>query len=119
MVDKIKPLKIETAIDGTESDPFPRESDPTEDYIATKGVAFENYDNRLIDIIDGNIQFTDTSGVVTIAELKAQSLGSLFTKGFIDEAQTYILLTDYQYITYDRVILNGHLVIDGDMVVFD
>jgi hypothetical protein len=59
-MDKVKPLKIETAIDGTQTDPFPVETNPTQDYLATKGIAFENNNNRIFDLDgSGNIQFKD------------------------------------------------------------
>jgi hypothetical protein len=63
MVDKIKPLKIEnSSTGGTEIDPFPRESNPTSDYAAFKGIAFENSDTRLIDLDgSGNLQFLDAN----------------------------------------------------------
>jgi hypothetical protein len=62
MADKVKPLKLETSIDGTQNDVFPTEVNPTQDYIASKGVAFENNDNRLIDLdVSGNIQFKDVT----------------------------------------------------------
>lgn len=61
-VDKVKPLKIEDSTSGTEMDFAPTEADPTEDYLAAKGVALENDDNTLIDKAgDGQIQFTDTT----------------------------------------------------------
>jgi hypothetical protein len=50
MVDKIKPLKIEDSISGTEIDPFPTESNPIDDYLATKGLAGENLDTSLFDL---------------------------------------------------------------------
>jgi hypothetical protein len=61
MADKIKPLKMENAASGgTQNDPFPTEANPTQDYLAAKGLALENNDNRLIDLDgSGNIQFKD------------------------------------------------------------
>jgi len=61
MVDRIKPLKIETASDGTQVDYIPTESNPTQDYIASKGVAFENENGVLIDCANGTkeIQYKD------------------------------------------------------------
>jgi hypothetical protein len=51
-VDKVKPLGLEnSALGGTEDIPFPTEISPSEDYIATKGIAFENTDTFLIDKI--------------------------------------------------------------------
>lgn len=70
MVDKVRPLKIETATDGTEVDPFPIETDVNEDYVAAKGVALENLDTFLIDKSGNSIQFTDVeSGVRTVKSL--------------------------------------------------
>lgn len=63
MADKVKPLKIEnTSTGGGQTDPFPVETNPAQDYLASKGLAFENQDNRLIDLdVSGNIQFTDAT----------------------------------------------------------
>lgn len=67
-VDRVKPLKIETATDGTQTDPFPVEANPTQDYLASKGIAFENNDNRLIDLDgSGNLQFKDFTETVYVA----------------------------------------------------
>lgn len=65
MVDKVQPLKLENpALGGTEIDVFPTEADPTEDYLACKGIAFEDNDNRLIDLDgSGNMQFRDAGQV--------------------------------------------------------
>lgn len=60
MPDKVKPLKIEDTIDGSQDDQgYPTQLDPSEDYVAVKGVAFENQDTHLIDVIDNEIAFTD------------------------------------------------------------
>lgn len=49
-VDKVKALKFEnSASGGTQIDYLPTEVKPTEDYLATKGLAFENLDTFLID----------------------------------------------------------------------
>ena len=62
MVDKVKPLKYENSTDGTEDDVNLTETDPREDYIAAKGLAFENNNDRRIDIDEsGDITFTDIS----------------------------------------------------------
>lgn len=51
MVDKIKPLKLESiATGGTQDDMFPTEVNPQEDYLATKGLAGENQDSTLFDL---------------------------------------------------------------------
>jgi hypothetical protein len=65
MADKVKLLKLETAIDGSQNDVFPTEINPAQDYVAGKGIAFENNDNRLIDLdVSGNIQFKDFTETV-------------------------------------------------------
>jgi len=62
MVDRVKPLKMETSIDGTEEDVGYTELDPTEDYVAAKGLAFENSNTKTIDTdAAGDIQFKDTT----------------------------------------------------------
>ena len=70
MVDKVKPLKIEDTTDGTELDMAPTEANPSEDYLASKGLALENLDTLLIDADSGEIQFTDTvSGTKKVSDL--------------------------------------------------
>lgn len=71
MVDKVKPLKLEDTGSGSMLDSFPKETDPTEDYVAGKGFAIENDDNLLIDAAGGaEIQFTDTvSGTKKVSDL--------------------------------------------------
>lgn len=61
MVDKIKPLKIESAASGgTQNDLFPTEANPTQDYLAAKGLAGENSDTRLFDLsASGEWQWRD------------------------------------------------------------
>lgn len=45
MVDRVKPLGIESvSTGGTETNDFPTEMDPTEDYASVKGLAFEGLD---------------------------------------------------------------------------
>lgn len=71
MVDKVKPLKLEDATSGTQVNPFPKETDPTQDYISGKGLALENLDTHLIDRSGNNIQFTDpTLGTKTVTQLR-------------------------------------------------
>lgn len=71
MVDKVKPLKIEEATDGTQINFGPKETNPSEDYLSAKGIALENDDNTLIDkAADGQVQFTDTTnGVKKVSDL--------------------------------------------------
>lgn len=49
-VDKVKALKIENAsTGGTQTDPFPTETNPTQDYLSAKGISFEGLDTFLTD----------------------------------------------------------------------
>jgi hypothetical protein len=58
MVDKVKPLKIESpASGGTDTDSFPTEASPSQDYMATKGVAFENLDTHLAEKLGDLLSF--------------------------------------------------------------
>ena len=58
-IDKVKALKFENAIDGTESDTRPTQTDPTEDYMSAKGVAFENSDDTFVRGESGVMEFKD------------------------------------------------------------
>lgn len=71
MVDKVKPLKLEDTIDGTEFDMTPTEANPSEDYIAAKGLALENSDDTVIFGDSGQMKFkdTDVTTEVTLEEL--------------------------------------------------
>ena len=80
MVDKVKPLKIEDSTSGTEFDMVPTETDPTEDYIASKGIAFENSDNTTIQGDSGVMKFKDTD---ITTEVSLQELVSSASPGFI------------------------------------
>lgn len=52
MVDKVKPLKIENAgTGGAETDVYPTEADPTEDYLSAKGISFGGSDDFLHEIL--------------------------------------------------------------------
>lgn len=89
MADKVKPLKIEnTATGGGQIDPFPVETNPSQDYLASKGIALENNDNRLIDLDgSGNIQFKDAieTIAVTVRQLRT-ALNNIFSNsgnGFV------------------------------------
>jgi hypothetical protein len=67
MVDKIKPLKFETDSTGTQIDYIPTESKPSEDYLACKGVSFENSDSELVYGDSGVIKFKDSSETTAIS----------------------------------------------------
>lgn len=87
-VDKIKPLKFEnSSTGGTQIDYLPTEANPTQDYLAGKGISFENNDNRLIDLDgSGNIQFKDATetSAKTVRQLRTalQNIFDNSTNGF-------------------------------------
>lgn len=106
MVDKVKPLKFENPTSGgTETDFYPTEADPTEDYISARGVSIKNTDTMIVssDVLD-NITLTDpVNGTNTVKELRT-ALNNIFdnsTNGFIasnvqaaiEEARTTGLIT--------------------------
>ncbi len=59
MVDKVCPLKLEKPGKGTQLDFGPKEADPSEDYVAAKGIAFENSDDTTIQGDAGVMRFKD------------------------------------------------------------
>lgn len=63
---------METSIDGTENDAFDVELDPSEDYVAAKGMAFENEDGTRIYKDGDDMEFLDNNNTtpVTLTELK-------------------------------------------------
>lgn len=62
-IDKIKALKIENpANGGTQTDMFPTETNPAQDYLAAKGISFENLDTCSVRGDSGIITLT-TNGV--------------------------------------------------------
>jgi len=79
MVDKVKPLKLEDSISGTETNMFPVELDPTEDYVAAKGIAFENSDSTFISGKSGLLCFQDSD----VPEVNLLHLVSSASPGFV------------------------------------
>lgn len=85
-VDKVKPLKMETPSGGTETDSVPTATDPSEDYLATKGIAFENDDDTRIEKVGTEVSFFDiVTGAISLSKIRT-ALFNLFdnsTNGFI------------------------------------
>jgi len=79
-IDKVKPLKIEDTTSGSDLDMMPKEADPTEDYVASKGIAFENSDNTTIQGDSGVMKFKDTD---VTTEVSLQELVSSASPGFL------------------------------------
>lgn len=69
-IDKVKPLKIEHSTNGgTEIDPFPTETDPSEDYISAKGIALEGNEIAVVSAAAGLMSLKD-SEVTTAVSLQ-------------------------------------------------
>jgi hypothetical protein len=69
MVDKVRPLKLEsTATGGDDNDFTPTATDPSEDYISCYGTVFQDDDNtRLEKDNDGDIvAISNVAGVVKL-----------------------------------------------------
>lgn len=71
MVDKVKPLKIEDATNGSSINFAPKETDPAQDYISAKGLALENSDDTTIRGDAGVMKFkdSDVTTEVTLEDL--------------------------------------------------
>jgi hypothetical protein len=96
MADKVKPLKIENpSSGGTQTDFLPTESDPTQDYLAAKGIAFENSDAKLFDLsASGEIQYKDAVQT-TYKKLNDITGGSGFDEDKIISNHTGDVMTNF------------------------
>jgi hypothetical protein len=100
MVDKVKPLKMESSVDGTENDVDYTETDPSEDYIAAKGIALENSNSHTVDLSpEGYIQFKDTLNTLGV------TLKDLITG--IGELGENIIENDLTLVSQD--VTNGYI----------
>lgn len=118
-MDKVKFLKIEQSIDGTQSDPFPTEANPQEDYASIKGIAFQNRDDVKIESIGNEIRFTDTK-VPTISLKEIIDLvknGINFNYNRIESNEVITIPYGQQMIVYGRIKIYGKLVIKGDLIL--
>lgn len=115
MVDKIKPLKIESpSLGGTESDPFPTETDPTEDYVAAKGIALGNLDTILVSHDSVNMTFVDTvAGPATLTDLLANAPLEYILLG-----ETLFIPQRRQAVIHNLLINEGLLNVEGTLVIF-
>ena len=118
MTDKVKPLKLESSVDGTQTDPFPRELDPSEDYVATKGVAFEDRDDIRIESIAGELVFRDTKNIpITLKQILDSMLSGInFNYNFIKTNETLTIPESQQMIVHGRLKVYGKLIIKGDLI---
>ena len=72
-MDKIKPLKIENIIEGSQDDQgYPTECNPVQDYVECAGVCFQGLSTHYIDTASNQIRFVDpVNGTVSLSQLKA------------------------------------------------
>jgi len=88
MVDKVKPLKMESSSTGGVEDDFsPTEVDPAEDYVATKGIAFENLDTVYIKKDGNDIKFKD---LTLTTEYSANQLRTAVNNSFDNSTNGFV-----------------------------
>ena len=103
MADKVKPLKFEnSATGGTQIDFLPTETKPEQDYLATKGIAYENSDNFLTDKVGRVLveRFPDLYQKVTY------SSGDVSVVEFFNNAS---FVTANRVARYDLTYTSGNL----------
>lgn len=118
MTDRVKPLKIESSPEGTQVDPFPRELNPSEDYIATKGISFEDREDIIIESVAGEMRFRDTKvNPITLKQILDSMLSGInFNYNFIKENETLTIPESQQMIVHGRLKVYGKLIIKGDLI---
>ena len=112
-VDRVKPLKMENATDGTEVDLRPTETDPAEDYLAAKGIAFENLNTFLVEKLGRVITELEPDQTFAIAStgdvVNSVSIYNSATQ--IDANRVYRV--DFSY-TGDDITTEAHKIYDTD-----
>lgn len=88
---------------GTQTNPLPTSVNPAQDYLAAKGVAFENNDNRLLDLSEsGEVQYKDA---VQTAYKKLNDIGTLAAAArYTIVLQNNGSVSNNQFIGYDSLI---------------
>lgn len=87
-IDKIKPLKIENPSNGgTQTDPYPTETNPAQDYLSAKGLALEGNEVAVISGLSGVMNFQDSiqTSQITLTQLRT-AINNTFnnsTNGFV------------------------------------
>jgi len=113
MVDKVKPLKLETTPDGSSTDMYPRETNPAQDYLALKGLAFENSNSYTMDVsATGEVQYRDNYQAIALNE-------GPFSSITIDR-NTYIPAVRQMNVYQEQEILDTfEETIDGELVIYE
>ncbi len=106
MVDRIRPLKLEDTTTGSSVNFTPTEADPTQDYIATKGVSYESSNTYTQDLSsDLNVQTVSFASVVM----------SKFN--IPNDLKDYVVSDLHQAIIFDHLINDGLITLNGDIVI--
>lgn len=111
MVDRVKPLKIETDSQGTQIDPFPTEMNSDQDYVAAKGLSFECLDTVLLDkTAENEINILDSLiPNKTMSDIR-----------FSVETVTYdvFIKPNLQMVIHDQILLDsGCLIVEGQVIM--
>lgn len=119
MVDKVKFLKLESPEDGTQYDPTPTEANPQEDYVAIKGIAFQDSENIIIESIGGELRFRDTKVTpITLTELiNLLKSGINFNYSVVGTNEEITIPSGQQMIVHGRLKIYGKLSIKGDLIL--
>lgn len=93
MSDRVRPLKMETSLRGTELDEFPTALDPSEDHVEARGMFLQNdtSDDEVVGVsrdASNNMTFDDTANSVTLTDLVAGTGG--LTEGAHEVLDTLI-----------------------------
>lgn len=114
MVDIVRPLKIENPSEGGGQINFmPTEVDPSEDYAAVKGIAFDGVDTNVIYGDGGDIKFKDlnTNYINTLEEV-AFGGGHYFT-GPLEYVRVPV---GHNHFVYQEIEIQGEYEILGELV---
>lgn len=113
MVDKVKPIGWENTTDGGSTNNLnPSEIDPDQDYISTKGVAFENQNDLLIDVdASGNIQYRDENSANYTTNPSGYIPFNTLSE-YVFEQQTGLRIGEYSFTNEGGMVL-----LDYDLLV--
>ena len=113
-MDRVKPLKIETQIDGKQTDPLQVEANPAQDYLTGKGFSFEDSVNSIFDLApDGEIRYKDT---VQTTYKKLNDLGADNFSYHIVDTDISVVIKTNQHMIVASLSVYGFLNIQGGLV---
>jgi hypothetical protein len=116
--DRVNPIKWERPSEGgTENDEVPSELDHHEDYINTRGIAFQDAESNDEAVIaerdtEGNMLLLD--GVVHGSRKLAHME---YVKNVVPEGVVFLVHEDFEHLIYGKFTIDGQYKIDGISVV--